>query len=100
MFQSNIIKIMKIPLKYKEFSPKISKNTTALHFPEMLPKKTKKWSQQIEFMTKHRMFSLKVYLSPDNFTQAGLMMFVTFCKSAARACLVHMISMNEDNLFS
>ena len=36
-------------------------------------------------MTKHRMFSLQVYPSPENFIQPLAAMVVTFCMSAALA---------------
>ena len=32
-------------------------------------KNTAQYGPQIEFMTKHRMFSLKAYPSPENFTR-------------------------------
>ena len=37
----------------------------------------------MEFMTKHHMFSVKVYPSPDNFTQPLVPMVVPFCMSGA-----------------
>ena len=54
-----------------------------MHILELLPKKTAKYGPQIEFTTKHHMFSLKVYTSQENFTQPLVGMVVTFCKSGA-----------------
>ena len=45
------------------FQQKYLKRTIALHFPELLPKKTAKYGPKIEFTSKHRMFSLIVYPS-------------------------------------
>ena len=53
-------------------------HTIALHLPELLPQNTAQYRQQIEFTTKHCMFSLKAYLSPENFTQSQVAMVVTF----------------------
>ena len=40
---------------------------------------------KIEFMTKHCMFGLKVYPSPENFTMLDAMV-VTFCMSEKGSC--------------
>ena len=40
-----------------------------MHFQELLPMKTAKNLLQVKFMTKHHMFSGKVYSSPEHFTQ-------------------------------
>ena len=46
--------------------------------PKLLPKNTAKYGQQNKFMTKHRMFSLKVYPSNENYPQPLVVMVVTF----------------------
>ena len=46
------------------------------------PRNTVKYGPQIEFMTKHNMFSWKVYPSPENFTQLLVKMVRTFYMSA------------------
>ena len=61
--------MLKYPLNTLKIHKKIPKNTIALHFTELLPKKTAKFGPQTEFTIKHRMFSLKVYPSAENFAR-------------------------------
>ena len=75
------LKSLQYPYNTLIFQHKYLKHTIALHFTDLLTKKTAKQGQQIEFTTKHRMFSLKVYPSPENFTQPLAVMVVTFSKS-------------------
>ena len=53
-------------------------------FRNFYPRNTAKYEPQIEFMTKHCMFSLQVYPIPEYFTQPLGAMGVTFCMSAER----------------
>ena len=80
-------KSMTITLKYNNISTKNLKHTIAMHFQELLPKKTTKYGPQIKFTTKHCMFGWKVYLSPENFTQQLVAMVVTFCMSV---CILYL----------
>ena len=66
------------------FQQKYLKHTIARDFPELLAKKTAKDGPQMEFTTKHCMFSLKVYQSPENFTELMVAIVVTFCKSGPK----------------
>ena len=51
-------------------------------FHKFYPKKnTVKYGSQIEFMTKHSMFSVKVYPSPEIFTRPLVAMVMTLCMS-------------------
>ena len=48
------------------------------------PPKNAKFGQQIEFTTKHRIFSYKCYQNPENFTPSRMVWMVTFWKSAVQ----------------
>ena len=47
----------------------------------LTPKNTAKYELQFEFMTKHCVFSLKVYPGNDSFSQPLVAMAVTFAMS-------------------
>ena len=69
------------------FKQKYFKQTIALHFKELLPKKCKIWTTNWIY-GKHRMFSLKVYPRPENFTKLLVAMVVTFCMSGGGVRIV------------
>ena len=64
------------------FQEKYCKHTIyCIAFPVTLTQKhCKIWTKNL-IMTKHRMFSLKVYPSPEYFTRPLIAMFVPFCMS-------------------
>ena len=74
-------KSLQYPCNTLILQQKYFQHTIALHFPELSLKKTAKFGTEIKFTTKHRMFGLKDYPSPENFTQLRVAMVVTFCKS-------------------
>ena len=80
-------KSVQYPLNTLIFLTKYSKHTFTLQLQGLLPKKTEKYGPQMEFTIEHRMFSLKVYPSPENFTQPLVAMVMTFCMSGrGRVC--------------
>ena len=71
--QQNIIKIIKIPLKYTKYSHKIPKTYLFSAFPRIPPpQKNAKLGHQIEFTKKHCMFSENFIQALDNFHEPGL----------------------------
>ena len=70
-----LTQMITISLQYTIFQQKYLKHNIALHFPEVGPKKTEK------YRPRHRIFSLEVYPSPENFTQPLDVMVMTFSKS-------------------
>ena len=52
-----------------------------IQLQKKLSKKTAKYGPTFLYTTKHRMFSLQVYQSPESFTQPLITMVVTFSNS-------------------